>query len=103
MGALVRFAILEIGRVQFGGAGVVIIQAQVPQRFEIGKVTGIFLDRPLPFWLPGEHLWRQSANRIGQAFRREPKPFQNFRSGRCPKAKLKFAIEPASRCHSGRP
>ena len=49
MGGFVRFAILEIGRVQFGGAGVVIIQPQVPQRFQIEKVTDIFLDRPLPF------------------------------------------------------
>jgi hypothetical protein len=100
MGGLVCFAILEIGRVQLRGPGVVIIQPQVPQRFEIEKVTGIFLDGPLALAPPGQDLRRQPANSTSQPFRREAEPFQKFGSGLGTEAELKLAVEPASLCHA---
>ena len=78
MGGLVGLAILEIGRVQVRRSGVVIIEALVPQRFEIEKMSGIFLDRPFAVMLSGKDFGWQSADGIGQAFRRAPEPLQKF-------------------------
>ena len=44
MGGLVRFAVFQIGWMQLRRAGLVVIKPLVPQRFEIEKVSGIFLD-----------------------------------------------------------
>ena len=99
MGGLVCFAILQIGRVQLGGACVVIIQAQGPQRFEIKKVANIFLDGPLAVALPGQGCTRQSANGLSQPFRRAPKSFHEFGSDLRAEAEIKLAIEPASPGH----
>jgi hypothetical protein len=51
MGGRVRFAVLKIGGMKLSGAGVIIIEALVPQRFKIEEMSGIFLDRPLAFML----------------------------------------------------
>jgi hypothetical protein len=100
VGGLVCFPILEIGRVQLGRAGVVIVEALVPQRFQVEEMARIFLDRPLAIAPFGEDFDRQAAHRAGQALRCRAKPFQKFRSSLRAEAQFKFAIEPASRCHS---
>ena len=96
MGGFVRLAILKIGCVQFGSAGVVIIEPLVPERFEIKEMPGIFLDRPFAVSPANQDFGRQSTNGIGQAFRRAPEPLQEFGSSLGAEAELKPAVEPAS-------
>jgi hypothetical protein len=100
MRGLVRLAILEIGRGQLRSAVVVIVQPRLPQRFEIEEMSGILLDGPLALVLAGENFGRQSANGIGQAFRRAPEPLEKFGSRTRPKTELELAVEPTSlSCH----
>ncbi len=76
MAGFVGFAILEIGGVEIGGAGLIIIEALVPERFEIKKMSGVFLDRPFVAAPARKSFARQPADGIGQPFRRFPEPFQ---------------------------
>ena len=61
MGGRVGLAVLEIGGMQLRGAGIVIIEPLFPQRFEIGEVSGVLLDRPLALRLSGEDIGPMEA------------------------------------------
>ena len=56
-------------------------------------MSGIFLDRPLALVPPREDFGRQSADGLGQAFRRAPEPLQKFGRRIRTEAELKLAVD----------
>ncbi len=69
VGGFVRFSVLEIGGMQLGGAGVVIVETLVPERFEVEEMAGVFLDGPFSVGAVREDFRRQVAHGGGEAFR----------------------------------
>src|SRR5438045_2129021 len=64
MASFVGLAIFKIGWMQLGSAGVVIVEAPFPERLEVEKVAGVFLDGPFAVVAPGKDFGRHSADRV---------------------------------------
>ena len=97
MGGFVGFAVFQVGGMKRAGAGGVIVEALFPERFEIEKVSGVFLDRPFAVALSREDFGREAVNGIREPVRRLPKTLEKLRRGVGAKAELEFAIEPTHR------
>ena len=95
MMGFVGLAVFQVGGVKCNSAGGVIVEALLPERLEIEKVAGVFLDRPFAVRLSGEDFGRESADGGAQPVRRLPETLKKLRRGVGAKAKLEFAIEPA--------
>jgi len=71
----VRPAVLEVRSAQRHRAVAEVIEPEVPQRFEIEKVPGIFLDGPLAVLATRQECVRHFAHRCGESLRRLSQTF----------------------------
>jgi hypothetical protein len=90
----VGFAIFEIGGMKRFGAASVIVEALVPERFEIEKVAGIFLDRPFIVVAFGQSFGSEAVDGGSEAVGCGTEAVENFGGGIGRETELEGAREP---------
>ena len=78
VGGFVSFAVLEIGGVKCFSAAGVIVEALVPERFEVEEVAGVFLDRPFVIAAFGQDFAREAVDGGSEAVGGGAEAIENF-------------------------